>query len=67
MNPIHHLWELLGWKARQNHVINNINDLTAAPVHKWNAIPAVVVRRYVRSMQSRTLALVRKRGDHNRY
>ena len=67
MNPIEHLWDLRGRKARKNHVINNINDLTAALVHEWNAIPADVVRRYVRSMRSRTLALVRRRGGHNRY
>ena len=67
MNPIEHLWDLLGRKARTNHATNNINDLTAAPAHEWNAIPADVVRRYVRPMRLKTLALVRRRGLHNRY
>lgn len=67
MNPIEHLWDLVGRKARKNHVINNINDLSAALVHEWNAIPADVIRHYVRSMRSRALALIRRRGGHNRY
>jgi len=30
MNPIEHLWDLLGRKSRKHHVINNnINSLTA--------------------------------------
>jgi len=51
MNTIELLWDSLGQKARKNHVINNIKDLTAARVHEWNVIPADVVRRYVRSMR----------------
>ena len=42
MNPIEHLCYLLGRKARKNHAINKINDLTAALVHEWNTIPAEV-------------------------
>ena len=67
MNPIEHVWDLIGRRARQNHVINNIRDLTAALTHEWNAIPADVLRRYVRSMRSRILTLIRRRGGHNRY
>ena len=57
MNPIEHLRDLLGRKARTNHAIHIITDLTAARVHEWNAIPADVVRRYVRPMRPRTFAL----------
>ena len=30
MNPIEHIWDELGWKARTNHQINNVQDLTRA-------------------------------------
>ena len=30
MNPIEHIWDVLGRRVRENHVINNINDLRAA-------------------------------------
>jgi len=52
-------------KQKKHHVINYINDLTAAFVHEWNSISSDVVRRYVRRMRSRT-AWVRIRGAHNR-
>lgn len=67
MNPIEHIWDLLGRRARRNHVINNIRDLTFALVQEWNAIPNYVIRRYVRSMRSRIIALIHRRGGHNRY
>ena len=67
MNPIEHIWALLGQNARANHQINNVRDLTAALIHEWNAIPNDVIRRYVRSMRSRVLTLHHRRGGHNRY
>ena len=67
MNPIEHIWDFLGRRARENHVINNINDLRAAIIQEWNAIPNDVVRRYVRSMRSRMVAVIRRRGGHTRY
>lgn len=67
MNPIEHIWDLLGQSVRRNHVINNIRDLTLALVQEWNAIPNYVIRRYVRSMRSRIIALIHRRGGHNRY
>ena len=46
MNPIEHFWDILGRRARENYVINNINDLRAALIQEWNAIPNDIVRRY---------------------
>ena len=67
MNPIEHIWDVLGRRARDNHVINNINDLRAALIQEWNAVPNDVVRCYVRSMPSRMIAVIRRRGGHTRY
>ena len=30
MNPIKHIWDELGRRARTNHLINNVQDLTLA-------------------------------------
>lgn len=67
MNPTEQLWDLLGRMARRNHVINNIRDLTDPFIHEWNAIPDNVGKRCVRSMRSRIIALLRRRGGHTRY
>ena len=68
MNPIEHIWDVLGRRARENHVINNINYLRAALIQEWNAIPNDVVRRYYdRSMRSRMIAVIRRRDGHTRY
>ena len=68
MNPIEHIWDVLGRRAlRENHVINNINHLRTTLIQEWNAIPNDVVRRYVRPMRSRMIAVIQRRGGHTRY
>ena len=67
MNPIEHIWDVLGRRARENHVVNNINDLRAALIQEWKAIPNDVVRCYVWSMRSRMIAVIWRRGGHTRY
>ena len=67
VNPIEHVWDVLGRRARENHVINNINNLRATLSQEWNVIPNDVVRRYVRSMRSRMIAVIRRRGGHTWY
>ena len=66
MNPIEHIWDVLGRRTRENHVINNINDLRAAIIQEWNTIP-YEVRHYVWSMRSGMIAVIRKRGGHTWY
>ena len=44
MNLIEHIWDVLGRRARENHVINNINGLRSALIQEWNAISNDVVR-----------------------
>ena len=36
MNPIEHIWDVLGRRARENHVINNINDLRAGRMERYS-------------------------------
>ena len=67
MNPIEHIWDLLGKNVRKNHQLNTLQDLENALQFEWNRIPHDVVRRYARSMRSRMLTVIRRRGGHNRY
>ena len=64
MNPIEHIWDYHGRKAQARH---NLRDLENALIQEWNNIPNVVIRRYVRSMQSRLAACINSRRGHNRY
>ena len=67
MNPIEHIWDYLGRKVRSRGNINNLRDLANALVQEWNAIPNVIIRRYVRSMRGRIAACIHSRGGHTRY
>ena len=51
MNPIKHIWDELGRRARTNHQINNVQDLTRALQLEWQAFPNVLIRRYINSMR----------------
>ena len=67
MNPIEHIWDYLGRKVRARGNVHNLRDLENAVCKKWNNIPNVVVRRYVRSMRGLTTfisVLVHFRDKH---
>jgi hypothetical protein len=46
-NPIDHIWEELGRRVRNNHRINNVNDLrhVPQPLAEMQIIPSDVIRR----------------------
>ena len=67
MNPIEHIWDELGQRARTNHQINNVHDLTQALQLEWQALPKVLVRHYVNSMRRRIHACIASNGSHRRY
>jgi hypothetical protein len=67
LNPIEHIWDELGRRARQNHVINTVRDLSAALQVEWNNLAANDVQRYVDSMRQRVLTCIGQRGGHMRY
>ena len=47
MNPIKHIWDDLGRRARTYHQINNVQDLTRAFQLEWQAFPNVLIRCYI--------------------
>ena len=67
MNPIEHIWDELGRRARTNHPINNLQDLTRTLQLEWQAFPYVLIRRYVNSMKRRMRACIVSNGGHTRY
>lgn len=67
LNPIEHIWDFLGRRVRSGYDINNLNDLRNALQLEWNRLPANVIQRYVNSMRSRILQVLRKNGGHTRY
>ena len=66
-NPIEHIWDELGRRARTNHQINNVQDLTRALQLEWPALSNVLIRRYVNSMRQRIRACIASNGSHIRY
>ncbi|WAR30890.1 TCB2-like protein, partial [Mya arenaria] len=59
LNPIEHIWDQLGRKARAYHQIDNVRDLTRALQQKWRNLPNALVLRYVTSMRRRIIACIK--------
>lgn len=66
-NPIEHMWDELGRRVRNNHQINNVNDLRNALLIEWQNIPNDVIRRLTNSMRRRIATCIRANGGHTRY
>ncbi len=47
LNPIEHIWDELGRKAKANHQINNVGDLTRALQQEWQNLRNAQITRYV--------------------
>ena len=67
MNPIEYIWNELGRRARTNHQINNVQDLTRALQLEWQALSNVLIRRNVNSVRRRIHACIASNGGHTRY
>ena len=67
MNPIKHIWDELSPRAGTNHQINNVQDSTQALQLEWQALPNILIRRYVNSMRRRIRACIARNGSHTRY
>jgi len=67
LNPIEHIWDPLGCKARANHQIYNVRDPTRALQQEWMILPNALVLRYVTSMRRMIIACIRANGGHTRY
>ena len=66
MNPIEHLWDVLGKKIRENQV-NNQNQLRNALRAEWANIDMRTIRNLIGSMRRRCTAVVAARGGHTKY
>jgi len=67
LNPIEHIWDQLGRKARANHQFDNVCDLTRALQQEWRNLPNALVLRYVTSMWRRIIACIYANGGHTQY
>ena len=67
MNPIEHIWDVLGRNVRSRHAPQNIEELINALIIEWDNLPNRLVQRYVNSMRRRVDTLIRANGGHNRY
>jgi hypothetical protein len=65
--PIDHFWEKLGHRVRNNHQINNVNDLRHAPLVEGQNIPNDVIRRLTNSIRRRISTCFGAKGGHTRY
>ena len=64
LNPIELIWDQPGRKARANHQIDNVRDLTRALQQEWRNLPNALVLRYVTSMRRMIIACILANGGH---
>jgi hypothetical protein len=62
MNPIEHIWDVLGGNVRRQHAQQNILQLSNTLKAEGNDLPNNLVQRFVNSMRRRVDALIRVRG-----
>ena len=68
LNPIEHLWDVLGRRVRAlNPPAVTLQELSQQLQQEWLAIPQHTLRRLVDSMRRRCDACVNEHGGHTRY
>ena len=68
LNPIEHLWDVLGRRIRLNHPPPATRArLVQILQMEWNAIPQATLRTLVNSVRRRCEACIQARGGHTRY
>lgn len=68
LNPIEHLWDVLGRRIRDNHPPpGTLARLVEILQIEWAAIPQDTLRTLVGSMRRRCEACIQARGGHTRY
>ncbi|WP_425495306.1 transposase [Paenibacillus tengchongensis] len=66
LNPIEHLWDVLGRSVRQREPpVQTLDELTAGLHEEWQRIPQNQIRRMIQGMRRRLEAVVR--GGYTRY
>ena len=68
LNPIEHLWDVLGRRLRANHPPPvDLNQLFRFLEQEWHAIPQMTLRTLTLSMRQRCIACIHAGGGHTRY
>lgn len=67
LNPIEHIWDLIGRRARRNGVHNTVAQLEADLRQQWTTLGPVVLRNYIMSMRRRCQEVIRANGGHSSY
>lgn len=68
MNPIEHLWDVLGRRVRAHDPpATTLDDLFHLLQQEWQAVPQDTLRRLVHSMRRRCEACFNVNGGHTRY
>lgn len=68
LNPIEHLWDIMGRRARAlNPAPETLEGLAEALREIWNAIDQEQIRRLIQSMPRRCAEVLRVRGGNTRY
>lgn len=67
LSPIEHVWDMLGRRIKENHDVNNINELTQALLHEWHQIPLTEIQKLIRSMRRRCVAVINANDGDTRY
>ena len=68
LNPIEHLWDVLGRRVRQRQPPpQSIGQLAVALQEEWLAVPQMLILRLIHSMPNRINQVLVTRGGHTRY
>ena len=66
INPIEHLWDVLGRKIR-SRVISNKRDCKTALVEEWGKISPAFTKKLVDSMPEGLQEVIRSKGNPTKY
>lgn len=68
LNPIEHLWDTLKRRIRQRSPQpGSLQQLSAAAIEEWNAIPQAAIDHLIDSMTSRVGAVIQAEGGATKY
>ena len=68
LNPIEHLWDILGHRVRQRDPpVQTLYELTAVLHETWNRIPQNEIQRFIQGMRRRLESVVRVQEGYTRY
>ena len=66
LNPIEHVWDMLGRRVRR-HIPDTIQNLRAAVQEEWALIPQEDIAKLIQSMPDRIREVLEVRGRNTHY